>query len=352
MVVAVLLALTVAAVISLWEADFIFFSRKRHDEMIRAHIESGFTIYAEYPDEVISRLDADSTLLLYDSLPGSRVTISRRPLGLYELVTISSRDNRMRVSKLFGQRPPVSDNYVLYYPDRGTPVSLTGKTHLKGRVRMPAVGVVYGEMGADFFSGEEISPAMMVASDEELPEPNAEAIAAVKELMPLAGGDLTIEGLQHLSDTVIVARRVRIEKGFTGSVQVFALDSIIVGAGVTLEYPSGLFSEKHVSIGDRSTVNGYVIVAPPESSDEPDIMRANYKQSRLARVRGFVYVDGIAQIQGIVSGVAFVDRAIYYSPRGYYENMLYDLTILENREMAWPLWLDGEPQRKEMKWVN
>jgi hypothetical protein len=217
---------------------------------------------------------------------------------------------------------------------------------------MPAVGVVYGQMGADFFSGDEIPPAMMSVSGEELPKPNAEAIATIKDLMPLAGRDLTIDGFQDLSDTVLVARKVRIEKGFTGPVQVFALDSIIVEAGVTLEYPSGLFSEKHVSIGDGSAVNGYVVVIPPEGSDEPDIMQANYKQSRLARVRGMIYIDGIAQIQGIVSGTAFLDRAIYYSPQGYYENMLYDLTILENREMAWPLLLDGVPQREEVKWLE
>jgi hypothetical protein len=219
---------------------------------------------------------------------------------------------------------------------------------------MPSIGVIYGQMAADFFNGEEIPPAMMSTSEDKLPSPSAEALAAIEELKALATGEeVVIDSLQTLTDTVIVARKVRIGSGFAGSLQVFAPDSIVVEERVTLEYPSGLYSETHVSVGDGSEVNGYVIVAPPDSSGEPDIMQAAYKQSRLARVRGLVYIDGIAQIQGIVSGVAMLSKAVYYSPRGYYENMLYDFTILENREMAWPLWLAGAgPQRKEIKWVD
>jgi hypothetical protein len=345
MVVAVLLALLVLAVISLWDADFLYFSRHRHEAMMRAHIESGFTLYAEYPDEVISSLEADSTLLLYDSLPGSRIEITRKPHGLYEIVTIAA--GRTHASKIFGSYPA---DLVLCYPDRGSSVTLAGKTNLKGWMKIPGIGVIYGQMGADFFRGDEIDRSMMTASEKELPKPTAEALAIVEQLKALATDDVTIDEEWHSPDTVVVGRKVRIEKGFRGSLQVFALDSIIVAEGVTLEYPSGLFSETHVTISDRSSVNGYVIVVP---KDEPDIMHANYKQSRTATVRGLIYVDGIAQIQGIVSGAAMLGRAVYYSPRGYYENMLYDVTMLENREMAWPLWLEADNRRrKEVKWVD
>ncbi len=350
MVVSTLLALLVLAVIALWEADFLYFSRHRHDAAVRSHIDSGFTLYAEYPDEVIARLDADSTLILYDSLPHSRIGIDRRPLGLYEVVTMTGHDGRTRVSKIFGLRAPHPDDFVLYYPDRGSSVTLTGRTDIKGRVRIPAIGLVYGQMGADFFSGDEIPSAMMITSRNELPSPSAEALAAIGELKAHAVEDVVIGSSHSLSDTVIVARRARIEEGFSGSLQIFALDSITVAGGVTLEYPSGLFSETHVSVGEDSSVNGYIIVLP---HGESDIMHAHYMQSRRARVRGLVYVDGIAQIQGIVSSVAMIDRAIYYSPRGYYENMLYDVTLLENHRMAWPLLLEGAgPRRKEIKWLD
>jgi hypothetical protein len=256
---------------------------------------------------------------------------------------------------------------------------------------MPRGGIVYGQMGSVFFEGEKIEAGVMTPSERELPKPTDEALAAVGKLKSLAArggtdiaqdsiavgfseseplviaadgalrdcylsgnivvvaGDLIIASSCRLRDVVVLGGKVRIEDGFTGSLQVFARDSLNVEENVSLDYPSGLYSEKYVGIGDDSTVNGYVIVNP---ADEPNVRNANYVSSRLATVRGLVWVGGMAQLQGIVSGIAMLDKAVYYSRRGYYENMLSDVTIFENYDMAWPLWLDGPPERKEAKWVN
>ncbi len=395
LVVSALLALVVVAVVSLWEADFLYFSRHRHEAMQRAHIASGFTLYAEYPDKVAASLDADSTLLLYDSVRHSRIGIKRRSWGLYETVTVSGSDGRSHATKIFGLRTPYTDDYILWCAGRNSAVTLTGKTRLKGRVRMPRGGIIYGQMGPVFFDGEKIEAGMMTMGEreEKLPAPSVDALAAIgelKELAASAGDALPVadsiahgfyeaesllfsvgERLENLSlsgnivvfaeevnvdrscrlrDVIIVAEKVRIEEGFAGSLQVFASDSLNVEAHVTLDYPSGLFSEKYIGLADSVTVNGYVIVNP---DDKPDPKNANYRQARHARVRGLVYIAGSAQFQGIVSGVAMLAGVVYYSPRGYYENMIYDATVLENPETAWPIWLDdGPPERKEAKWVN
>jgi hypothetical protein len=363
MVVSVLMALSVLAVVSLWESDFLYFSRRMHDRAVRAHIESGFTLYAAHPDETIAALDADSTLLLYDSVPRSRVAIRRRPHGLFELVTVSSHDGKVSVSKLFGLHPP-ADNFLLYTPDRGSALTLTGKTRLEGPILIPAIGVMYGQMEADFFTGDQLVQSRVGVSADSLPGSTSAARDVIAGLLARVEDDaeeLIVDSLWHSPDTVVVARKVRVTSGFAGSLQIFALDSVVVESGVTLEYPSGLFSQTNVTVGDNSTVNGYIVVAPAsdDDADEPDIMQANYRQSRGATVRGLVHIAGNAQLQGIVSGTAMVNRAMFYSPRGYYENMLYDVTLLENRDMAWPLWLattdsaaTATPRRKEAKWLH
>ncbi len=390
MVVSVLLLLAVMAVVSLWEADFLFFSKQRYDAAQRANIESGFTLYGEYPEEVISRLDADSTLLLYDSVANSRIRIGRKKWGLYEVVTIGGYDANHHSSKIMGKRSPYREDVTFYYRNNNSALTLTGKTHLKGHVRMPRSGVVYGQMGSVFFSGERIGQGMTKESENELPAPDTKAVKAVEELQSLvkkspdrlaedslrhtfyAGEPLLFsvgEPLEYLSlsgnivltgesieigascrlaDVIVVAEKIRIKKGFRGSLQAFASDSLNVEDNVALEYPSGLWSSKYIGIGDGSEVNGYAVVA---LEDEPKARNANYRQSRLSTVRGLVYVSGVAQFQGIVSGAVFLDKAVYYSPRGYYENMISDATVLENPETAWPLWLDGPPGRKEAKWV-
>ena len=56
-----------------------------------------------------------------------------------------------------------------------------------------------------------------------------------------------------------------------------------------------------------------------------------------------------AQVQGIVAGCAELRQAVYFSPQGYYKDMLYDLTLLENSATAQPLWHGGAEavRRKE-----
>ena len=78
-------------------------------------------------------------------------------------------------------------------------------------------------------------------------------------------------------------------------------------------------------------------------------MAASYRQSRTARVRGLLHADGAAQVQGIVAGCAELRQAVYFSPQGYYKDMLYDVTLLENSATAQPLWHGGAEavRRKE-----
>lgn len=349
MVISVLLLLTVLALGSLWEADFLMFSRHRFEAMQRAHIEAGFTLYREHPEAVIGALDADSTLLLYDSLPHSRIKIDRRPWGLYERVTIYGYDGRIHSSRILGRRSAYSEDVSFFYRNAGTALTLTGKTRLKGQIRIPRRGLIYGRMGSVFFDGEKPPQAMIKDSDTELPDPEDDAVALVAELMERAEENIEIDSGFHSADTIIVGKKIRIKEGFVGALQAFATDSLNIEPGVVLEYPSGLYSETYIGIGDGSEVNGYVIVAPDE---EPDPKNANHRQSRLATVRGLLYVRGTAQFQGIVSGCVFLDKAVYYSSRGYYENMIYDATVLENSEMASPLWLSGPSERKEAKWID
>ena len=68
-------------------------------------------------------------------------------------------------------------------------------------------------------------------------------------------------------------------------------------------------------------------------------------------LRGLLWADGTAQVQGIVSGSLAANRFVYYSSEGYYEDMLYDMTLLENPAAAYPLWAETVYRRKEAGWV-
>ena len=169
----------------------------------------------------------------------------------------------------------------------------------------------------------------------------------------LLGEKVSIDSACSLRDVLVVGRTIRVGDGFRGRVQLFASDTILIGQRVTLGCPSGMFvarenPDRYIEIGPDSRVEGYAIV---DGDGEPAIKRANYRQYRTAVLRGLLWADGAAQVQGIVSGSLVANSLVYYSSEGYYEDMLYDMTLLENPAAAYPLWAVTAYRRKEAGWV-
>ncbi|MFQ8756571.1 MAG: hypothetical protein ACLR9A_04740 [Alistipes putredinis] len=145
---------------------------------------------------------------------------------------------------------------------------------------------------------------------------------------------------------MVCARKITVGSGARIAAQLFARDTVVVEPCAVLEYPSGIYAGRYAELGDRATADGYVIVRDTVRHKK---MAASYRQSRTARVRGLLHADGAAQVQGIVAGCAELRQAVYFSPQGYYKDMLYDVTLLENSATAQPLWHGGAEavRRKE-----
>ena len=151
-----------------------------------------------------------------------------------------------------------------------------------------------------------------------------------------------------MENVVICARNVSIADGTNMSAQIFARDTVVIGKRCTLEYPSGIYAESYAELGDCSMVNGYAIVraSPSEKQISP-----SYKQSVTARVRGLLWVEGRAQLQGIVSGRTVLERAYIYTSHGYYKDMVCDASVLENDVTVQPRWMEADTLGKEVVWL-
>lgn len=380
--VSVLILTGMLGLLALWEQESLLFARSCRLRQARADVESAYTLYRLHPT-FDGLLDVPG-FLLRDSLPQSRVRITVTPWGLYEAVRVTTGDSLMRVCRLLGAEPDTVA--TLFYADDRSAVTLAGRTILKGRLNLPQNGLIYGRVGADFYSGPEIPQTAIRRSEKVLPPVDpaiAEQVAALFEesgIIPQSDipdslyrsfrdsgirlrvgnaeiGSLTLRGniilyadelrigssccLEHL---LICARKVTVAEGTRISAQIFARDTVIVEPEVRLEYPSGIYAQTYAQIGDKSEVNGYVIVRDTVSRKKPT---PNYRQSRTARVRGLVWVDGTAQVQGIVCGQMYLRQAVYFSPQGYYKDLIYDATLLANPHTAHPLWLADTERRKE-----
>ncbi len=400
LVAASLMLLTVLGLMALWDADFRLFSRSAYERNQRANLESAFLLWQHVP-ELENFLDKDSSLLLYDSLPHSRVYFESRPWGLYEVVSVANHDRRTRALRFMGAAGAWKDAGVFYYPGRNFSFTLSGKSFLKGPVRLPKTGIQYGQFESRFFEGEKLPPGRISLSADSLPPPGEKARETVSGLLALLSTEtgelleadslselfygqeprllrmgsglltqcilsgnlilladkLHLDPSCRLENILVVAREITLREGFRGRAQLFATDSIHLGRDAVLEYPSGIFLGKtgernRIALEAGSEVNGYVIVngTSLKAGERPSV--AHYRQDPTAIVRGLLYVKGVAQWQGLVSGAVFLDKALHISPFGRYEDFVVGATVLENRAFGYPFWLETPPQKTELAWVH
>ncbi len=385
-VVSVVLLTAMLGLVALWEQQTLLFVRGQRLRQARADVESAYTLYGLHPDD--PALTAPDGYLLYDSLPQSRVFLRAEPWGLYEAVHCTTVDSLVAACRIFGVRPEAAQ--TLYYADNRAAVTLAGRTRLQGRLHLPQNGLVYGRMGSDFYCGEEIPHTAIRRSEPTLPAYSAAAAERLGALLTmtqrlpqrddlpdslsvsfrrdstavfcvgsaeiadcvlrgrilLAAEELRIDSTCRMEHPLIAARKIVVGAGTRITAQLFARDTIVVEQRAVLEYPSGIYAGAHAELCDRATVNGYMIVRDTVQRKK---LSASYRQSRTARVRGLLHVDGVAQVQGIVAGEAVLKQAVYFSPQGYYKEMLCDFTLLKNPITAQPLWSVGADtvRRKE-----
>lgn len=372
-VVSIVMLTAMSGLVMLWEHETHLFARSRRLRQARADTESACTLYRLHPD--LAGLTSSEGYLLYDSLPQSRVFVEPSPWGLYEIVRIRTADSLIYTCRLFGAKPDAGNTF--FYADKRSAVTLAGQTVLQGALRMPQNGLVYGRVGSDFYRGPQIARTAILRSDAEVPQSGPETARRIARLFSvpdapaalpdslsvsfrqdsaavfrlgnteigdcclqgrivLHADELRIDSTCRLAGLLVVARKITVGSGAQIAAQLFARDTVLVEARAVLEYPSGIYAGMYAEIGDRAEVNGYAIVRDTVVRKK---VTANYRQSRTARLRGLLWVDGVAQVQGVVSGCAVLRQAVYFSPQGYYKDMLYDVTLLENPVTAQPLWL-------------
>lgn len=391
LVVSTLMVMAVFAVVGLLEIDDLTVHHHQSGKQQAKYLESACVVYEHFP-ELFENDREGLSCRLHSQTAASDVHLSTKEWGLYDLVLIENHDRTRSRMCLFGKKNDGESKTALYYPNRNGSLNITRRTALQGNVYIPAGGILYTA-----FTGQAVPQDRIRRSDEELPpvgekdrrridrlfNPDADVLPendlsknfnsftdqpeylVLKDSSVLmhysASGNFVIRGDGYLEidkscrlqDVLVVAGTVRIKSGFRGCAQLFARDSIIVEDNVTLLYPSGLYlyeggRERCVTAGEKCEINGYVIVG---KNREENRQYVNYRQSESAVVRGLVYIDGVAQIEGIVHGSLYATRLLAYTDQGQISNTLRDAAVLYGEITAFPHFLPADQQNKFIKWL-
>lgn len=359
-----------------------------------AWVESGVLLYRT-DSTLWDKSSEGYSIKLFEDSEQSSLKLTRRNWGLYEIVSVETYDKKLQRQCIMGYNVDTTSVAALYMCDNNQALTLTGNSNLKGLAYLPASGVLYDQIASSFYSGRNLDHACMRRSSTDLPICDTPMLSELLELKnsrqvktlnetslkvsfkedthyiktdEIYGGSIKgnvivysddcidLYSTTYVEDALLFAPKIKIHDGFRGSLQIISSDSVIIGSDVVLNYPSGIFfpegkSESYIEIGIKSQLNGYVVFCQKEKSDE-EKFSPHYFQNDSTRVRGLVWIDGVSQIHGSISGSLYCTNLNYYTPEGFYQNVLHNAKIYGTNAMAYPLWLKSDNKKKMIKWVG
>ena len=291
----------------------------------------------------------DTTLCLTEDFEEIRLS-SELPLpvmakctmhGLYDKVNIRYRMSTGGChysAKLFGTKELPYDCGILIPCDGGV-VTVSDSCSFESSLLLPR-GIYRGS----------ISDCGEIESSPEFPD----LLPQVRNYLENIKENLQIEDYVYLSasdtvpDRLITARYVLVDSSFRSSVQIFATDSVVVSNGASLMYPSGISGDASrctVRIEENAMIEGYVVMTPMSGYSKHVV----YAQSESSVLRGLVYVDGKAQLKGIISGAAYVRHPVEVTDKGEVQWSISGLRQINNEIMAFPNIFGNNYERKLIK---
>ena len=339
-------------------------------------------------------------LNIFDFFENQRdsVSIQKLPWGFYDHFRVTAfRGPRKKISHFsLAYTPDSLMTSALYLVDDRRPLSVSGGTRISGVLYLPQSGVQSAFINRQGYQNDSLFYGSKYVSKDDMPAITEEFLEGWEKLgeypifqespgyslrhsffndtlikvlgNPLSvadtlegkiwieGKNISFESSARTQDILVQAKTIRLKKGFVGSGQFFAEDSLIIEESVTLNYPSVacVYNDKNVGImriHQGAQVHGVIVL-----HGDPNL----YTQRQLyiedgATVFGALYCHGYLEHYGLINGHASVRKTLVSTQEGIYENYLLNAEIDGN---AFPkgllipdLWYVGE-KRKVLTWYQ
>lgn len=346
---------------------------------------------------------------------GDSVEIVKKTWGCYKVIGVRAQCKGVSESMLCLTGAAFVKDTALVLTENNRPVSVAGKTLLKGLCLLPKAGVKTAHIEGQSFLGNRLIDGIQLPAPPVLPAPDAsiikgwEAISIASEsdsllnfsnlsetdtirnsflsptLRIVAAGTLQLKDIRlsgniilqaskkiiiakscFLENVLIIAPVVEINEDFTGCLQAIATDTIATGNKVALKYPSSLvivhkpffdtatkrMSTPALLIGEKNSIKGTLAACIKDGNSTSNIFLKIKKESEIS---GFVYSSGYLDLQGSVTGTAMARGLILNTASGVYEqhllNAVIDRSALSDFFVGGVLF-SGKKANKIVKWVN
>lgn len=390
------------------------YSNSRVNDMINtrimmADIRSVFSLVTNNPDKFDGT--GSTAIDLYKDGTNVPVVVYKK-YGVFDLVHVEVSRGWQSLEKtaLLGADIFDGDEPALYLENQNNGLSVCGSTRINGKVFLPTMGVRKTYIEGNGFTGTQPVYGEVFLSNKTLPGIDADISAFANRYLELGLRDddsvvafnqlwscdsvtnsfinqpliissagritlgqktvignviiyssqkITVTNKAELQDVILVAPCIIFEKGFKGSVQAFATDSIQVQEDCELELPSflGIFQKngdkKSSLIIHRNVVIAGGVMMCCSKTEEKRYSVINIEESAI--VYGQVYSNAWIELRGKVVGSVYTSNFILRTPSAVYENHLLsaeiDMESLDDNYCGIN-YFNTNRKKKIIKWVN
>lgn len=380
------------------------FLESQINKQLILNLESGisYTLAADVPNE--SELEID----LYES-GADPVIIKAGIWGTFKRYTVTAKKGKNAISRSFlaGHKPAGKTASALYLADHNRKLIVSGKTILKGDCYLPQAGIDRDFVLGKNFAFRELMQGKRLQSSSGLPELNSEIVQSVSNLLNhnfpddallfrelpdtaviqsfadstivflfshhvfLSGSlqgniiiasekGITVNDNAILKDVLLAAPFIEFNSGFSGALQAFAKDSILVQENCKLYFPSvlGVVSDKtpaysKIKLEKNAMVTGSAFTCNSTngySVSGTEIIEIGTNST----VTGMVYAHNNLELKGRILGHATCNR-FWLKGSHTYSNVLVDAEIDYTElpdEFVGSALLEAEKKNRLLKWLH
>lgn len=379
--IVIVIALVMAVICSSLIAAAYFY-KLHYQKSFRYHnlqnnLTSGTNVLLESPEE----FDNEVKLSLFQQ-PNDTVLLKRTPWGIYTIGTAKAINQQDTLSRAFSIASVIDSAKwcTLYLIDEDRPVSVSGKTSIKGNAYLPKAGLKEAYVNNQAYQGDKrLIIGQKRDSEKELPKLDLQTLkqqadayqnwnrqdsillrqdtvrqSFLRQTLMFKFGkqpytltnclegniilhsdtSITIENTAALKNILVFARSITVKAGFKGNCQLYASDSIQVEADCVFRYPSVIgvanFADKaegqrKLSLGDHTAFQGILFTYEKAKNE----LRPYLELGKDATVSGLVYSQGILNYKDntVINGSVYTSRFLYQTTYTRYENYLINIKL-------------------------
>lgn len=329
--------------------------------------------------------------------------------GGFSVLSVQSEWKELKVKKkvLTGNYLFNEERTGLYLADKGKYLSIAGNTELAGTTYLPALGIRSVYIDGVPYKGESLVYGNEKKSKDKCPDisenllnwisnahnkqyGNSDTLGSIRSLYreskiqnDFSGKTLVFESNKEISlnnielngkivvhsdsaiyigrnleskNIIAIAPIIIVEPGFSGSIQLFAKDTLLIDKKVHLKYPSFAVIYNQASSGAYAFIEEEVIIEGGVlcKAGMGDGEEAELILEEKSVVHGVVYCSGDITHKGEVYGSMYLNKFVLKTKRGYYENHLLNAVIDADRQMpdmVVPRLFDNEPEQGIIEWL-